>query len=125
MSVEVTYKGPLFSEDPVKVVDDMIDRIETELGQVVVDQIKARLDSVLQHPTGYYKSNITATNAADSILVSDRGVVYGPWLEGISSRNKTTKFKGYSTFRRVTQEVNAQVDKYAEPIVERELGRLR
>lgn len=125
MSVDVTFSGPLFTENPDKVVSDILDRVETELGEVVVDQIKARLDSVLQNPTGYYKSNITASNRADSILVSDRGVVYGPWLEGVGSRNKSTSFKGYSTFRRVTQEVNAQAAQYAEPIVERELGRLR
>lgn len=125
MSVEVTFTGPLFTENPEKVVGDIADAIEVELSQVVVDQIKARLDSTLQHPTGYYRSRITASNVADSIVVSDSGVVYGPWLEGVGSRNKATRFKGYATFRRVTQEMDAEAAKLAEPIVERELERLR
>lgn len=125
MPVDVEFRGPLFTENPEKVVADIADAIEVELGQIVVDQIKARLDSTLKHPTGYYRSRITASNAADSIVVSDSGVIYGAWLEGVGSRNKTTRFKGYSTFRIVTQEIDTQAAKLAEPIVERELGRLR
>jgi hypothetical protein len=32
--------------------------------------------------------------------ISDSGVVYGPWLEGVSSRNQSSRFRGYSIFRR-------------------------
>ena len=38
-------------------------------------------------------------------IVHDNNVVYGPWLEGISSRNDQTRFKGYRMFRNARQKV--------------------
>ncbi|MCH7953871.1 MAG: hypothetical protein IIC25_08280 [Chloroflexi bacterium] len=41
-------------------------------------------------------------------LIHDSNVIYGSWLEGTSSRNQTTRFKGYSMFRRATQQLNRE-----------------
>jgi len=57
--------------------------------------------------TGNYRRNVhgkvrsIGPNTVGKI--HDSGVVYGPWLEGTSSRNQTTRFKGYASFRRVKQ----------------------
>jgi len=53
--------------------------------------------------TGNYRRNISTHMRQLNALISDGGVIYGPWLEGISSRNATTRFKGYSSFRRAAQ----------------------
>jgi len=39
--------------------------------------------------------------------ISDNGVIYGPWLEGVGSRNATTRFKGYANYRRNVQQIQA------------------
>jgi len=56
-------------------------------------------------------------------LITDGGVVYGPWLEGISSRNMTTRFKGYMTFRKTSQELEKKsrevFNKYLRRFVDR------
>lgn len=59
--------------------------------------------------SGHYRRNIFGV-LKDSRhgLIHDSNVIYGPWLEGTSSRNETTRFKGYSMFRRATQQLNRE-----------------
>jgi hypothetical protein len=85
-----------------------LDRFHEE----AVDEVSAQLladwhgflDRSIRHPTPYYETQLTVRPVADTIAsVSDRGVVYGPWLEGTSERNRTTRFKGYSALRRARQ----------------------
>ena len=59
--------------------------------------------------TGFYRNLIFGV-LQDSRhgLIHDSNVIYGPWLEGTSSRNQTTRFKGYSMFRRTTQQLNRE-----------------
>lgn len=71
---------------------------ETELLQIGYDDVVSTLNRVLRKQTPYYRLQIGIRNNR----IDDRGVIYGPWLEGVGSRNRTTRFKGYFTFRKVT-----------------------
>lgn len=74
-----------------------------ELGNVMV---RANLNTVLRHQTPYYRTRIAAQKEAPGHWkVTDQGVIYGAWLEGVGSRNRTTRFKGYFTFRRTCQQL--------------------
>jgi hypothetical protein len=117
MDVDVKTSGPVFNKSNVA---KMQTAIEDEVGDEAVKKIKLRLDKVLKNPTGYYKSNIVATRS-DYVRVHDSGVVYGPWLEGVSSRNESSTFKGYHTFRVVFQEIDKQVPSIASRIIHKYL----
>src|SRR5258708_18660687 len=53
--------------------------------------------------TGRYQSELQTSNLAyNDIRISDP-VVYGPWLEGSSDRNRSTRFKGYRLWRKTAQ----------------------
>jgi hypothetical protein len=54
---------------------------------------------------------------AHGSVVQDGGVIYGPWLEGVGSRNRTTRFKGYFTFRRTTAQLNVRATPIAEELL--------
>lgn len=64
--------------------------------------------------TGNYRRNLTAVVAGLTATITDGGVVYGPWLEGVSPRNATTRFKGYSSFRRTAQWMREQAGDVAK-----------
>lgn len=82
------------------------------------EDVRAQLGRVLKHPTGYYEAHITTIRRGLTRVIHDGGVIYGPWLEGTGSRNfPVTRFKGYSTFRRVKQALQVK----ALPIAERAL----
>ncbi|MFC8862654.1 hypothetical protein [[Kitasatospora] papulosa] len=77
------------------------------------DLVQQRLRQVLKNPTGYFQSRITVERGRGGYVVTDGGVIYGHWLEGTGSRNyPVTRFRGYSTFRRV------------KPLVDRDANRI-
>ena len=61
---------------------------------------------------------------ASDVVVHDRRIIYGPWLEGVGSRNATTRFKGYSSFRRAFQELERQAPRLVEQDVRRLIAKL-
>lgn len=104
MSAEVKVSGPMFDGRAQVAVIEFSHEIQRAVADKGVTLVRQRLGGVLRHPTGYYESQI---QTEQDHIVTDGGVIYGPWLEGVGSRNRTTRFKGYWTFRQTTQEVNA------------------
>jgi hypothetical protein len=51
-------------------------------------------------------------------------VIYGPWLEGTGSRNATTRFKGYASFRRAAQVTRSRVRHIAGGVVSQYIKRM-
>lgn len=119
--VTVRLDGKLF-DNPEPAVDDAVRDIEETLADEAADMIRARLKTVLKHPTGRYMRSIQVVQKGSMAEVNDSGIVYGPWLEGVSSRNTRSRFKGYATFRRTKQELAQRADTLAEDRV-RDLAR--
>lgn len=125
LGLKVIKKGPLFDGRAGRVMDAYIADAEQAVAQAGVNDVRSALGSVLQNPTGYYESRIRTDLQSDDTVVTDGGVVYGPWLEGVSSRNKATRFRGYHTFRKVTQRLQSRAGAIAEEVLQRHIGRLR
>jgi hypothetical protein len=121
MVQHVTVKGPLFDGSMVRAIESYQKAATEAIAQDGVNLVRQRLGEVLRHPSGRYQGSVQTSRVREDLTVTDGGVIYGPWLEGTSSRNESTRFKGYSTFRRVTQEL----DKQATAIATRELERFR
>jgi len=109
-------EGPLFNGQADSASDALCDDMSRDVAQRGVDMVRANLDGVLKHPTGRYRSSIVSTRVNPS-RITDGGSVYGPWLEGTSSRNRTTRFKGYSTFRRTAQQLGATATRGTDQLV--------
>jgi hypothetical protein len=125
MEVTVIASGPLFSGVSSALVERYTQEGGEEVAQWADAEVHRVLNQVLRAPTGYYESQVRVERAsADSFSITDGGVVYGPWLEGISSRNDSTRFKGYATFRRVAERVEKRADRTFAAIFARVQGRL-
>lgn len=121
-NASMVRRGPLFTGKTAAALTAYADQVSYKIATYAEDQIRQRLPQVLKHPTGYYQSRITVDRSGDGYMVSDGGVVYGPWLEGTGSRNyPVTVFRGYSTFRRT----KALVDRKAPAIAQELLGRYK
>jgi hypothetical protein len=68
-------------------------------------------------PTPYYWTKVHAESRGPVDVITDGGIVYGPWLEGTGSRNApVTRFKGYRSARLTAQSLrNARV--VTDPVV--------
>ena len=112
---EVIRTGPLFDGRASAEAVRAAAAIEAAVAKQAESRIRARLGDVLQHPTGYYQGHIHTERAVTDLVVTDTPVVYGPWLEGVGSRNyPRTRFRGYSTFRLVSQKLDADAGGLAE-----------
>lgn len=114
-TVKMTADGPVFDGTAGKIVKKQLAAMKQALGAELVLQVQRRLDTVLVNPTGYYRSQIDwlINQGNGAVIVHDRGVVYGPWLEGTGSRNRTTRFKGYHTFRKIFEQTQDDVQRVA------------
>jgi len=106
--------------------------ITAELGEEGVNMIHNYLPTVYKYPhdpaslhgtkhfmPGLYQSDIHTDRQTPSInLVHDTPVVYGPWLEGVGSRNQVTRFKGYHTFRIIAQQLEAEAAAIADRVIQ-------
>lgn len=120
----VTLSGPVFDQRGPAIMADFRDEALDRVGGHGLALVHTHLNAAIQNPTPYYETQIALDSEAGGRLVHDRGVIYGPWLEGVGSRNKTTRFKGYFSFRLAAQALRPAVPGLCEPIKLRAVGRL-
>jgi|SRR5215472_1861703 len=102
-NVYVRMNGPLLEGRAPAIVEAAMVSAVAEVADYTKFEVLSQLHEVLQHPTGYYESQITDQTITPTLhRIHDNMVIYGPWLEGVGSRNyPVTRFKGYHTFRLV------------------------
>jgi hypothetical protein len=92
-------------------------------------QFKSIEQAGKQASTGNYRRNVHGEVRSYFFMrqqsfgrIHDSGVVYGPWLEGTSRRNNTTRFKGYRSFRNT----KSWLDRTQTPkILQKHMSRMR
>lgn len=105
--------GPLFDSRSTRAFDDFAEELEEEGAEFVLDHILGTFHTSFKNPTGYYESNVRIRNTSTGHEVWDGGMggpVYGPWLEGVGSRNNTTRFKGYHAFRKAATALELRIE---------------
>lgn len=111
--------GPLFNGRAEAAIESFLAETVQQVANTGVNDVKAVLDAVLQKPTGNYERHIVTERQQNDVAVTDSQIIYGPWLEGVGSRNRTTKFKGYFTFRKTTQTLAGKVPSIADTVLKK------
>ena len=104
MSSEASYSGPLFDGKVSADAERFLAEAITEVANQGKSEVMTLENATFKHPTPYYEpqTDIRRVDPTTNVI-NDRGIIYGAWLEGTSSRNQTTRFKGYANYRRATQ----------------------
>ena len=135
--IEVEVSGPLFKRGAKITRDAMEDAVQEliELGEDRLDRglrpgpaglfLSAAQARPGRASTGHYRRNVSGEVQGLRGRIDDGGVIYGPWLEGTSSRNQTTRFKGYGAFRLVEQWLEKKADDVLEKHVKRAVQRMK
>lgn len=104
------FNGPLFDFRARRAFSDFRDELEEESAEYVLDHIQGTFHTHFKNPTGYYESNVRIKNSNEVWDGGLGGPVYGPWLEGVGSRNNTTRFKGYHAFRKAADALDRRIE---------------
>jgi hypothetical protein len=119
--IRIATHGPLFDGRARRAASAYVDRLERDIAEEGVRIVREELGKVLKHPTGYYESRIKAERG----VISDSGVVYGPWLAGTGSRNyPVTRFMGYPHWIRARLRLRDRKQGMAERLLRRFVGRM-
>ncbi len=95
------------------------EEVEREGADWALDHVKQTYHTHFKNPTGYYESRVHVHNGPVGHEVWDggeAGPVYGPWLEGVGSRNLTTRFKGYHAFRKAATALETRIESMGDRI---------
>lgn len=102
--------GPMFDGTGAHAMHEFVDELSKTVATGVRVILTKYYGEFFKNPTGYYESQtVVTTKAYATRSVNDSGVIYGPWLAGTGSRNKTSRFKGYKHWRLAMQEGRAMV----------------
>lgn len=82
--VDVRVSGPLFDGRAQAAVDDFAREAQRDVAAQAYSEWMTNLNRSIREPTPYYETQITVTQRGADQVVHDRGIVYGPWLEGVS-----------------------------------------
>ena len=127
--VTVKLSGPFFRENVPLVIGAAL---RAAVGDVVAEgerAVKLQLYPGHGWVTGRYAGGIhgemAPVSASPHGIIHDSQVIYGPWLEGTSSRNETTRFKGYAMFRNAKQQLERKKRGILEHRIQQALRRLK
>lgn len=124
-AAHIELSGPWFDSRSVVAMNDLVHDLVKTVADQGLSEWHLNLDRSIQFPTPYYETQIVSQRVADDLyVVHDRGIVYGPWLEGVGERNKSTRFKGYFAQRRAVHTLLLKIQALAAPIVARHVGRM-
>lgn len=115
MPVIIEMKGPLFDGRAEVQLERACEDITRRVAVIGASMVRSNLHTVLKNETPYYRLQNEARPDPPGWMVWDRSVIYGPWLEGVGSRNfPATRFRGYFTYRRTTQQLDRRAGVIAD-----------
>lgn len=123
--VTTEVHGPIFDVRAERYADNLLTEAKQEIGDLALWRWQMNLEGSLQNPTGRYQSELHTVKRDQDVVVNDgwgetNMLPYGPWLEGVGSRNApVTRFPGYFALRRAAAWTRTQVASYVAPIAEK------
>lgn len=125
ITVETRMTGPLFDGRAQAAVDRFVRDGTKVLTQVGYDMVRLKYAARIRQNTGHFLGRITSEVRGSIGEIYNKYIVYGYWLEGVGSRNATTRFKGYWAYRESYIELDARSAEILQPLVDkmvREMG---
>ena len=123
MSVSIRRSGPWFDGRAARAMERACDDALDDVAAYTEERVLMGTSANFKTRTPYYETRITTERVSDEVsLVHDQGVIYGPWLEGVGSRNYPhTRFRGYGHWRLAKQAVARRGPQIADAAVRRRL----
>lgn len=112
---EVIKKGPIFDKRLDRGFVKATKSAEVEISDQGVLFVRNIIRAKAKTRTGRYDRAVRSTRISGGMKIHDNNIVYGPWLEGVGSRNSRTSFRGYRQFR----DSRRQLERIAVPVTKK------
>lgn len=124
----VDCTGPLFDGTAEKAVTELTDAIAKQGAEWARDNLHDFPMDKTGRARGGFQGAVRVVQRSAGWAVPApmiRGVTWGPWLEGGTKRNKSTKFKGYHLFSKTRAELeNGVAQEIADKALEEYLPKM-
>lgn len=134
--VEVSVHGSFFRTPIVSMLHSEMREVVQEVVDAGEREVVLNLHTAIYAHGGAHPDRYTVSGHARRMVSGDvvdslhgrvhwNSLIYGPWLEGVGSRNATTRFKGYFVFRQATTKLrvkSAQILRRHVSIIVRKLN---
>lgn len=124
ISLKFDASGPLADGAAQKAVDAWTENTSQALADVGVEMLRAFPMNKSGRAKGGFRQELNAVRKSPSLVTVAGPMIAGktwtPWLEGTSTRNEGSKFKGYHLFRKT----RLALSKVAPAIGQAELDKL-
>lgn len=126
ISAYVTVAGPLMEGRGPQILQRFFDDATKLVAEHGRDELRKRATSKPKRPTGAFASAITIKpfKKGRTVIADYPQVLYSPWLEGVSSRNQSTRFKGYRSFKLTRARLRKQVGHLVQGLLDRAIAEL-
>src|SRR5258706_15742352 len=121
---DVVMTGPLFNGQAEVALAEYLRVMPEKIAAKGKDMVREHLNAVIMANRGVYVSRVHVRGLGATQIISN-DMVYSPWLEGVSRRNHSTRFRGYHTFRLIGQELDALAEPMAQEIRRPYLARIQ
>jgi len=119
----VVVSGPLWDGEADAAVDRWLEVTRKRVADEGVLALKAFPMDKTGRARGNFEERVHRVTRGQVEKIpgpTEKGFVWSPWLEGVSRRNETTRFKGYHLFRKVRtrlardwrRDAQAEIEKY-------------
>jgi hypothetical protein len=122
--MDMRMSGPIFDGRAAAAARDYTDAAERDLAEHTVNAVRRELATVLQHPTGRYQASIHDRPDGGDRVVAGQDHPKGPWLAGVTPRNRTTRFRGYDHWPAAAGDVDRRAVRLAEQVLPPYLRRM-
>jgi len=130
VGIRVELKGKLFDISADKRLLDAMNQGITRMALVTEQRVKQPMVKGRGVVTGHLRRSVSGELVGDLKAQIDAGsarqganVVYASWVEGVSSRNASSTFKGYRMFQNAFKRLEAEdKDKYFAAPINKAIG---
>jgi len=127
VQASVDVAGPLADGTADRALDDWAKATAAELARQGADMLRMWPMDKTGRAHGNFQSSLRVIQSGPVARIPGpmiSGFTWSPWLEGVSKRNLTTRFKGYRLFRKTAQELRRRAPDVGEQQLRRILPRL-
>lgn len=124
IKLDCTVGGPLSTEEAEKASEEWSEAVTQALADKGTEILGSWPMDKSGRSKGNFRANLQERRKSETLVTIPgmriEGVTWGPWLEGTSERNSSTKFRGYHLFRKTRQ----QLQKMAPGVAQEQLEKL-